>query len=117
MPDAQPLGLVRRAIDRKPQHLKAILMNPGVRKTILGGISNDEKKVVKAFASHNSESALKTKPKGYEADNPNIELLRLRSFTMGRRLPDSEILGAKYINMVAETIQLMLPFVSALSWW
>ena len=52
--------------------------------------------------------------KGYEADNPNIELLRLRSFTMGRRLPDSDILDSKYINTVAETIQLMLPFVSGL---
>lgn len=34
-----------------------------MRKHILGGISADEKKAVKAFAAQNTENALKTKPK------------------------------------------------------
>ena len=63
MPDAQPLLLMRRDIDRKPHKIKAVLMDEAIRKNILGGIPNDPKKAIKAFASHNSESALKTKPK------------------------------------------------------
>jgi hypothetical protein len=63
MPEAQPLALLRRNIDRKPEVIKRVLTDAALRKKVLGGIPNDEKKVVKAFALHNAESALKTKPK------------------------------------------------------
>ena len=63
MPEAQPLALLRTDIDRKPHRLKRVLMNPQLRKQILRGAPNDEKKVIKAFATQNSENALKTKPK------------------------------------------------------
>ena len=63
MPEAQPLALLRRNIDRKPEDIKRVLTNARLRKEILGGISNDEKKAIKAFASQNAENALKTKPK------------------------------------------------------
>jgi hypothetical protein len=63
MPEAQPLALLRRNIDRKPEVIRRVLTDATLRKKVLGGIPNDEKKAVKAFASHNAESALKTKPK------------------------------------------------------
>lgn len=63
MPEAQPLALIRAHIDRKPKELRRILTDPRMRKHILGGIPNDEKKAIKAFAAHNSQNALKTKPK------------------------------------------------------
>lgn len=63
MPEAQPLALLRRNIDRKPHLLKQVLTEPQMRSQILGGIPNDEKKAVKAFAGQNTENALKTKPK------------------------------------------------------
>jgi hypothetical protein len=63
MPEAQPLASLRADIDRKPHRLKRVLMNPQLRKQILRGAPNDEKKVIKAFATQNSENALKTKPK------------------------------------------------------
>ena len=63
MPEAAPLALLRTDIDRKPHRIKRVLMEPGIRKEVLGGISKDEKKVVKAFISQNGENALKTKPK------------------------------------------------------
>jgi uncharacterized protein (DUF2461 family) len=63
MPDAQPLALLRRNIDRKPEVIRRVLTDAAFRKTILGVAANDEKKAIKAFASHNAENALKTKPK------------------------------------------------------
>ena len=63
MPEAQQLALLRAAIDRKPHKIKQVLTGDSVRKSIFGGISNDEDKAVKAFTSRNRESALKTKPK------------------------------------------------------
>lgn len=63
MPEAQPLALLRRNIDRKPEVVRRVLTDAALRKTILGVAANDEKKAIKAFASHNAENALKTKPK------------------------------------------------------
>lgn len=63
MPEAQPLALLRTNIDRKSHKLKRVLMEPRMRKQVLGGAPADEKKVVKAFVAQNLENALKTKPK------------------------------------------------------
>ena len=49
MPEAQQLRLLRRNIDRRPENIKGVLTDPGVRKHLLGGISKDENKAVKAF--------------------------------------------------------------------
>ena len=63
MPEAQPLALLRRDIDRRPEKLKTVLTDPTMRKLILNGIPKDDKKAVKAFADQNKENMLKTKPK------------------------------------------------------
>ncbi|KAL8737931.1 MAG: hypothetical protein Q9190_008063 [Brigantiaea leucoxantha] len=62
-PEAQPLNLLRRNVDRKSHKLKAILMEPAMRKEFLGNVGKDERKAVKAFVAQNQENALKTKPK------------------------------------------------------
>lgn len=63
MPEAQQLALLRRDIDRRPERIKGVLTNAELRKHLLGGVTKDEKKAVKAFASQNRENALKTHPK------------------------------------------------------
>ena len=62
-PEAEKLGYLRRAVDRKSHKLKQVLMDSRVRKECLKGVANDEKKVIKAFAAANAENALKNKPK------------------------------------------------------
>ncbi len=51
---------------------------------------------------------------GYDHDHKDIELLRLRNFTMGKRLADNEIVGSAGLDRVAELIRSMVPFVSVL---
>ena len=62
-PDAEPTAKLRRALDRKSENLKEVLMLPGIRKECLRGCAKDETKVVKAFFDANKSNALKTKPK------------------------------------------------------
>lgn len=62
-PEAEPLNLLRRSVDRRAHRLKEVLMDPLIRKECLGGAPKDEKKVVKSFCASNSENALKSKPK------------------------------------------------------
>lgn len=114
-PEAAPLALMRRAIDRKSEKLKNVLMEPAMRKEFFKGVARDEKKVIKAFIDVNSSDMLKTKPKGYQAENPNIALLRLRSFTIGRKLKDDEVLGPGALKRIADLIGILTPFVTYLN--
>lgn len=114
-PEAAPLSLLRRSIDRRPHLIKAVLTENRLRKDILNVSANDDKKAVKAFAASNAENALKTKPKGYEADNPNIELLKLKNFTIGKKLKDEEVADLTGIETIAQLIATMAPFVTYLN--
>jgi Conserved hypothetical protein (DUF2461) len=49
---------------------------------------------------------------GYEADNPNIELLRLKNFTIGTKLKDEEVIGPGCLDRIAGLVGTMSPFVS-----
>ncbi|KAH1416569.1 hypothetical protein KXV52_006251, partial [Aspergillus fumigatus] len=109
-PEADKLALLREDIDHNSHRLKAVLQRPDMRREFFNGIPDDEKKAVQAFVSQNKESALKTKPKGYEADNENIELLRLRSFTIGKPLSDSEFMASNVQERITALIGVMEPF-------
>ncbi|KAH7064997.1 hypothetical protein B0J12DRAFT_613008, partial [Macrophomina phaseolina] len=113
MPAADSLQKLRRDIDRKPHKIKSVLTDARLRKEFFDGVPNDEKKAVEAFTKHNAESALKTRPQGYAKDHCDIELLRLRSFTISSKLDDSEVMGAGGLQRVADLISCMVPFSSA----
>jgi hypothetical protein len=57
---------------------------------------------------------------GYDADHKDIKLLRLKNFTISRKLVDSEITSADSLERIADLIGSMVPFVSiyiVLSFW
>ncbi|KAJ5870114.1 hypothetical protein N7455_005055 [Penicillium solitum] len=114
-PESEPLALLREDIDDNSAVLKEILRAPEMRREFLKGASDDDDAVVDAFTHHNRESALKTKPKGYEADNKNIKLLRLRSFTIGKPIPDDELTGDDAQEKIATLVGVMEPFVTYLN--
>lgn len=49
---------------------------------------------------------------GYEADHPNIDLLKLKNFTVGKKLPDEEVVGPRGLQRIADLVSCMVPFVS-----
>ncbi|KAL4740725.1 hypothetical protein BDV11DRAFT_87036 [Aspergillus similis] len=114
-PEADKLALLREDIDGNSQGLKTVLKEERLRREFFDGIPDDEDKAVKAFVSQNSESALKTKPKGYEHDNENIQLLRLRSFTIGKRILDADFVSPDAQEKIAALIGIMEPFVTYLN--
>lgn len=113
-PEAGPLARVRNNISRKPSKIRRVLTQPGIRKDFLNGISDDEEKAVAAFIEKNQDGMLKTKPKGFEADHPDIKLLRLRNFTVGKRLTDNDILGDG-IGKVSGVVGSLVPFITYLN--
>ncbi|KAI8934879.1 hypothetical protein NX059_008553 [Plenodomus lindquistii] len=116
-PEPAALNRLRRDIDRKPYKIKSVLRDAGIRKAFLRGVQNDDKKAVKAFTSlpGNQSNALKRNPKDYGLDHTDIELLRLRNFTLGTKLLDHEIVGPGALDRIAELIRAMVPFISYLN--
>ncbi|XPS94958.1 hypothetical protein M3J09_004256 [Ascochyta lentis] len=116
-PDTEALRRLRHEIDRKPHKMKQILTDERIRTAFLGGIPDSEKKVVKAFVglTSNASTALKRHPKDYPIDHKEIDLLRLRSFTLGKRLPDEAIVGSQGMDRIVELISCIEPFITYLN--
>lgn len=62
-PEAPPMALMRKDVDKKSHKIKEVLTGVDMRREFFGGIGKDEKKAVKAFVGMNTENMLKTKPK------------------------------------------------------
>lgn len=56
-----------------------------------------------------------TDAQGYDKEHRDIELLRLRNFTLGTKLSDEEVVGAKGLERIAELVACIVPFVSCIS--
>ena len=57
------MAALRAGVDGRPERLKGVLMEEGLRRECLGGVGRGEGKVVKAFVEGNREGMLKTKPR------------------------------------------------------
>lgn len=101
------------------------LQSEGIMKEFLGlggekkgkgkGKGRETGEAVKKFVGMNAENALKTKPRDYDADHRDIALLRLRNFTIGRKLKDDEVVGKGGLERVVELMECLVPFVSPCS--
>ena len=80
MPEAEHLKAIRQEIDYNADDLKKVV---------------DDKEFIKLFGEFRKQDQLKTTPKGYEADNGNIDLLRLKSFIAVHQLKDKDLTGTK----------------------
>ncbi|OTA98250.1 hypothetical protein M426DRAFT_326136 [Hypoxylon sp. CI-4A] len=114
-PEAESLARLRASIDERPHRIRRVLLNPAFRKTFLPTAKPNEKAVVSAFAAANKENALKTKPKGFNPEHRDIELLKLRNFTIGKKIPDEDILAEDAQDRVMSIISAMVEFVSFLN--
>jgi uncharacterized protein (TIGR02453 family) len=58
---------------------------------------------------------LKKAPQGYDIDNPAIEYLKHKSFTVGHSLKDATMLAPKGIAEILNSIEIMQPFIDFLN--
>lgn len=58
---------------------------------------------------------LKTAPKGYSTDHPEIDLLRYKQYLLIRRFNDNELLSANFAALADETFRKMRPFLDYMS--
>jgi len=58
---------------------------------------------------------LKTTPKGFDADNEAIDLLRYKQFLLIKRFTDGEVLSPSFVKDVDQTFKNMRPFFNYMS--
>ncbi len=96
MPTPELLQAIRQEIDYNPKSLTKILNSTSFKKY---------------FKGLDDEDKLKTSPKGFSADHPQIDLLRNRHFIASHNLSDKHINDTKLIN---DGFKSMLPFLEYL---
>jgi uncharacterized protein (TIGR02453 family) len=94
MPDAANLSKVRQEIDYSADKLKKIV---------------NAKSFKKSFAGFDEFDKLKTMPKGYPKDHPQIEMLKLKSFILSHNFTDREVTDAKFIRNIVSHAKAIKP--------
>jgi uncharacterized protein (TIGR02453 family) len=94
MPPAPWLNAIREKISEEPDEFIKII---------------NEEKFKKHFGKIEGEK-LKKNPKGYQADHPQSELLKYKSYLIMNEVPDKMLLSDKYFDYVIEVFKAMKPF-------
>jgi uncharacterized protein (TIGR02453 family) len=100
MPQAPDLQKLRQEIDYCFKEFNGILQHKEFKKTFQG-LSTDAK--------------LARPPKGYDIDNPAIELLKLKSFTAIMPLSDKEVLDPAIVKRTLSIFKTIAPLVHFLN--
>jgi uncharacterized protein (TIGR02453 family) len=96
MPPRPSLNKIRDAIADDPTGFTRIVQNPRARRRF-GGLSD--------------EAVLKRMPRGFAEDHPAARWLRYQSFTIGRELSDTQVLGPRLPALLEADFTLMVPLV------
>ena len=95
MPDGVVLKAIRQEIYHRIDEFKAIMNAPAFKK-YFNGLSEMEK--------------LKSAPKDFPKDFPDMELLKYKHYIMSRDLKEKEVLSEDILKMARETYKAMVPF-------
>ena len=95
MPEPSVLKKIREEIDYNTSEFMEIIS------------SNDFNRIFKL----SDEDKLKNAPKGYEADHPQIEYLKLKSFIAVYELQDKDLLSPGIVDKLKTAFKVIHPFV------
>jgi uncharacterized protein (TIGR02453 family) len=99
MPEPEQITRFREAIARRPGPFKAIIGDPAF---------------IQYFGKLQGEK-LKTTPKGFDPNHPEIELLRLKSVTAIHSMTDAVVLTDDLPGHIVNTFSAMKPFLDYLN--
>jgi len=97
MPEPPVLAKIRQEIDYNFDEWKKLVTGSNFKKYFPGGLENSD--------------SLSRPPKGYEADNPAIEYLKLKNFIVSKPFTDAEVVSKGFEKEVAKTFKAMKPMI------
>ncbi|GAB3338751.1 DUF2461 domain-containing protein [Larkinella ripae] len=99
-PTATHLAKFRQEVDYNVDELKAIIEAPGFR----------------AYFPEITGETMKTAPKGYKADHPEIELLRRKELFFIHRYSDRDVLKPDFADELVKACHLIKPYCDYLNY-
>lgn len=99
-PIPEDLAKIRQEIDYNFSDFKKVLSN---------------KKLTANFDKLSQENKLKRPPKGYDENNEAIEYLKLKGFTVFKKLKDNEITSKDFVKNITELSTSVKPFIDFLN--
>jgi uncharacterized protein (TIGR02453 family) len=94
-PTPEQLAKYRQEVDYNAQELKSIIYNP---------------EFIKMFGEAQGEF-VKSAPKGYSKEHPEIELLRKKQMFFWHKFTKEEVLSSNFVGQVTETCRSLKPFL------
>jgi uncharacterized protein (TIGR02453 family) len=94
MPEADKLSKIRQEIDYNSDKLLSVLNNKNFKKL---------------FPALDVIDKLKTAPKGYAKDHPQLELLKHKSFIVSHAFTDEEVKDKKFLKQLTATAKTLKP--------
>jgi uncharacterized protein (TIGR02453 family) len=98
-PTPEQLAAFRQEIDFSPESLKGIIFDP---------------LFVKTFGTPEGEK-VKTSPKGYDKNHPEIELLKWKQMFFWKKFTNEEVLSPNFVEQVTETCKILKPYLDYLN--
>ena len=99
MPTPDQLAAIRRAIERDPAGFRAAIGSRPFKK-YFGSLSGEK---------------LKTPPRGYPGDHPEIELLKYKQFITAHALTDQEVLSPRLLAHTVQVFAALKPLLDFLN--
>ena len=100
-PNKEDLFRIRKEIELDASEIKNIL--------------KDEKFLKYFEGKFKSLTELKTAPRGFDKEHPDVDLLRKKGFIVSRNFTDAEVLSPNFINSVDESFKALRPFFDLFS--
>jgi uncharacterized protein (TIGR02453 family) len=98
-PEKPWLDAFRRRVVDEPGRVRKLVEEPGFKAT---------------FGSLGGDSLVRV-PTGFPPDHPEVELLKLKDVTFGRRLSDKEAMSPGLPDLIADTFQAAMPVMRYLA--
>ncbi|MDG1332609.1 MAG: DUF2461 domain-containing protein [Crocinitomicaceae bacterium] len=98
-PNKDDLQRIREEIATDATEMREIITDPTFVSTF-GSLDGDQ---------------LKTAPKGFDKEHPNVDLLRYKQFIFGRNFADKEVQSTDFLELANSTFKAMRPFFDYMS--
>lgn len=98
-PSSEDLKRIREELAAHAEPLRAIIADPVFRDTF-GELKGDK---------------VKTAPKGFPRDHPNIDLIRHKQYVVMRSFSDKEVTAPDFLDKLVRTFRNMRPFFDYMS--
>ena len=95
-PEVEYLKSIRQEIDYNSTEWRGIVESPDFKA---------------AFGELHTEDKLRTSPKGYPNDHPDIEFLKLKSFTAGCSIADKDLMAKDSPKRIVQLFEKLYPFI------